>query len=200
MSRINFGSGQFPTPGWINVDNDPRAPADVRHDLEQMPFPFASAFADEIAAFHVLEHLTRPFDAMAEFCRILKPGGTLVVRVPHCSRGFTHPDHKCAFDVSFPLYFQPTFRGGYSGISLTAISTRLRWLAQPELKSETVGRSLILPATLVGAVIDAVANAAPFFCSKVWCYWVGGFDEIEFVFRRPLESSEHPTSLKQPRS
>ena len=47
QTRINFGCGQFPTPGWINVDNDARAKADVRHDLEVLPYPFESGSADD---------------------------------------------------------------------------------------------------------------------------------------------------------
>ena len=185
--RINFGCGQFPLPGWVNVDNDPRARADVHHDLEQLPFPFTARSADEIWAAHVLEHLSQPFAVMAEFHRILKPGGRLTVRVPHCSRGFTHPDHKRGFDVSFPLYFNPRFRGGYSGVPFLHRRTRLRWFGQPELKRGEIGAAAFHAARLVGVVIDALANLSPFLTSKVWCYWVGGFDEVEFVFERPGE-------------
>lgn len=182
---INFGCGQFPLPGWINVDNDSRATADVRHDLDVFPYPFESGIADEIMASHVLEHLRRPFDAMAEFSRILKPGGVVTIRVPHFSRGFTHPDHKCGFDVSFPLYFEPSFRGGYSGTHLERVRVRLRWFAQAELKRSVVGGGSVALASAVGGVIDAIAGLSPFAASRLWCYWVGGFDEVEFVLRRP---------------
>lgn len=182
---INFGCGQFPLPGWINVDNDSRATADVRHDLDVFPYPFESGTADEIMASHVLEHLRRPFDAMAEFSRILKPGGVVTIRVPHFSRGFTHPDHKCGFDVSFPLYFEPSFRGGYSGTHLERVRVRLRWFAQAELKRSVVGGGSVALASAVGGVIDAIAGLSPFAASRLWCYWVGGFDEVEFVLRRP---------------
>ena len=36
---------------------------------------------------------------------VLVVAGALLVKVPHFSRGFTHPDHKRGFDVSFPLFF-----------------------------------------------------------------------------------------------
>jgi SAM-dependent methyltransferase len=185
MLRINFGCGQFPTPGWINVDLDPSARADVRHDLEQFPYPFDTGSADEIVASHVLEHLHQPFAAMAEFARIVRPGGHITIRVPHCSRGFTHPDHKRGFDVSFPLYFKPSFRGGYSGTELEAVRVRMRWLAQPELKRDELGRLKSTLAGVAGSVIDLGANIGPYFASRVWCYWVGGFEEVEFVFTRP---------------
>ncbi len=186
-TRINFGCGQFPRPGWINVDNDARANPDVRLDLDVFPYPFDSGTADEIFASHVLEHLRHPFATMAEFARILKPGGVATIRVPHFSRGFTHADHKCGFDVSFPLYFQPSFRGGYSGTHLESVSTRLRWFGQPELKRSVLGTTSAGIGTAAGVVIDAVARLSPFAASRIWCFWVGGFDEVEFVFRRPHE-------------
>lgn len=182
--RINFGCGRFPIPGWVNVDLDPQAQADVRHNLEQFPYPFESGSADEIMASHVLEHLHDPFAAMGEFARILRPGGALTIRVPHFSRGFTHADHKRGFDVSFPLYFDPTFRGGYSGTELACARVALRWFAQPELKRQTLGRGAAA-ASLVGRIIDMVANLSPYFASRVWCFWVGGFEQVEFVFTRP---------------
>jgi F0F1-type ATP synthase assembly protein I len=41
----------------------------------------------------------------------------------------------------------------------------------------------------LGWVIDRVANLSPLVCSRLWCYYVGGFEEIEFVMRRPLEAA-----------
>jgi len=184
--RINFGCGQFPTPGWINVDVDPNAKADLHHDLDERPYPFEGATADEILASHVLEHLSEPFAAMAEFARILRPGGRLTVRVPHFSRGFTHADHKRGFDVSFPLYFTPSFSGGYSGIHLECRRVSLRWFAQPELKRETLGAPTAMFAALVGHVIDGAAWLSPYLASRLWCFWVGGFEEVEYVFTRPV--------------
>ncbi len=183
--RINFGCGQFPLAGWTNVDNDPRATLDVRHDLNVVPYPFASGSASEILASHVLEHLEDPFTTMAEFARIVRPGGTITVRVPHFSRGFTHPDHRRGFDVSFPLYFRPSFAGGFSGTELECVGLRLRWSAQPELKRRELGRTEYAVASALGWWFDLWANLAPELASRLWCFWVGGFEEAEFVFRRP---------------
>lgn len=185
--RINVGCGQFPRAGWVNVDIDAAAKADVRHDLDERPYPFATGSADEIFASHVLEHLRDPFAAMAEFRRILAPGGRLTIRVPHFSRGFTHADHKRGFDVSFPLYFDPAFRGGYSGVAFHGESVRLRWFGQPELKAQTIGAAAARMAGALGAAIDLAASISPFAASRLWCFWVGGFDEVEFVFRRPAD-------------
>jgi hypothetical protein len=38
-------------------------------------------------------------------------------------------------------------------------------------------------ASLAGRLIDCFANRFPFFTSRIACFWVGGFEEIEFEFR-----------------
>ena len=44
--------------------------------------PLAASSFDAILLLDVLEHLHRPFDALAGMSRLLKPGGTLVVQCP----------------------------------------------------------------------------------------------------------------------
>lgn len=65
------------------LDHDPNCGADVAHDLESYPWPFADDTFDEVHAYCVLEHLGRQgdyrsfFEVFAEIYRILKPGGQL---------------------------------------------------------------------------------------------------------------------------
>lgn len=47
------------------------------------PLPFADQSFDAVYAIEVFEHLGRPYEAMAEIHRILKPGGQLVFSVPN---------------------------------------------------------------------------------------------------------------------
>jgi SAM-dependent methyltransferase len=183
--RINIGCGRFPMAGWVNVDVDPAAQADVVHDLERFPYPFESASASEIMASHVVEHTSDPFATMKELARLLKPGGTLTVRVPHFSRGMTHPDHRRGFDVTFPRYFARDFTGGYCGVPLERVSVRLRWFAQPYLKRLELSPVQFHLGRAAGAWFDAWASLSPEIASRFWCFWVGGFEEVEFVFRSP---------------
>ncbi len=44
--------------------------------------PFASACAEVVVSLEVLEHLDDPLAALAEYHRVLRPGGTLLVTVP----------------------------------------------------------------------------------------------------------------------
>jgi 2-polyprenyl-6-hydroxyphenyl methylase/3-demethylubiquinone-9 3-methyltransferase len=47
------------------------------HDIHDIPLP--DGCADAVVAGYCLEHVERPFDVVAECCRLLKPGGTLVM-------------------------------------------------------------------------------------------------------------------------
>jgi hypothetical protein len=122
---------------------------------------------------------------MKECARILKTRGRLFIKVPHFSRGFTHPDHKRGFDVSFPCYFSPSFKGGYSGTEFELKRVRLCWFSQLPLKRTVLSFPLFYLCAAAGWIFDLFANLAPFFCSRCWGFWVGGFEEIEFHFIKP---------------
>lgn len=54
-------------------------------DVMRMP-QVPDARYDAVVSHQVLEHLPRPWEAVAEFHRVLRPGGVLVVSAPHLSR------------------------------------------------------------------------------------------------------------------
>lgn len=180
--KLNVGCGRYKKAGYVNLDVDPANEPDVLHDLEAFPYPFPDNHFELIEADHVLEHLTCPFAAMNELHRMLKPGGKLIVRVPHFSRGFTHADHKRGFDVTFAYYFNPAFVEGFTGAHLELCGLRLRWFAQPYLKRRYMSPPVYHGGRALGAVCDFFANLSPELCSRLWCFWVGGFEELEFRF------------------
>lgn len=84
--RINIGCGGKILPGFVNVDlanNWSSVQPDVVCDVTgQLPFP--TDHADEVHAYHVLEHIQRfkAVDCLKEWTRVLKPGGLLVLELP----------------------------------------------------------------------------------------------------------------------
>lgn len=74
--------------GLVTIDHDPNCGADVLHDLDVTPWPFADNTFDEVHAYEVLEHLGTQGDYKAffkhffEIWRVLKPGGHLFATVP----------------------------------------------------------------------------------------------------------------------
>lgn len=185
LRKLNLGCGEFKKAGYINLDVEDQVLPDVVHNLNDLPFPFESGAFYLIESSHNLEHLNDPFAVMAEMHRLLVPGGRLIIKVPHFSRGFTHPDHKRGFDVSFPFYFDPSFPGGYSGTPFELENLRLTWNGQPYLKKKVLSAPVHMTLMGLGKIIDVLANISPAFCSRVWCFWVGGFEEMELRFRKP---------------
>lgn len=180
MKKLNLGSGEFPKEGFVNVDW--RSSADVKHDLNSVPYPFPDNTFDSVEADHVLEHLNNPFLIMREVHRITKPNGSVKIRVPHFSRGFVHPEHSHGFGASFPLYLDPSFKGDYLGTHYELKEMRFSWFAQIYLKRITLGTFQFYAGYVLGVVFSFLANLSPYFCDRIWCFWVGGFEEIYYDF------------------
>jgi predicted SAM-dependent methyltransferase len=81
--KLYVGSRDYKPEGFLTVDIDPVHKPDIVSDItKELAAPDASV--DEIVASHVLEHIDWPdnFWALAEFARVLKPGGVLKVAIP----------------------------------------------------------------------------------------------------------------------
>jgi SAM-dependent methyltransferase len=182
--KLNLGCGERKKPGYINIDWNREVEPDVVHDLNKLPYPFENNSFDLIEVSHVLEHLDTPFLVMKELHRLLKPDGKLIIKVPHFSRGFTHAEHTHGFDVTFPLYFNKKFtKSGFTGVEFELKKLELRWLAnQHLLPSMGYSKTTITLLNFINRIITFLANLNVNFCSRIWCYWIGGFDEIEFKF------------------
>lgn len=94
--RLNIGAGGKRIEGWLSIDlaGDPDIVSDVR------TLPLDDNVADEAMAIHVLEHLYR-WDApaaIAEWLRVLKPGGRMAIEVPDlikcCRNVLSSPDER----------------------------------------------------------------------------------------------------------
>jgi SAM-dependent methyltransferase len=69
----------------ISIDIEDRAgEIDQIADLQDMP-AIADASVDTVLCTQVLEHVPRPWNAMREIARVLRPGGAVVLSVPHLS-------------------------------------------------------------------------------------------------------------------
>lgn len=180
MKKLNIGSGEFLKEGYVNVDFYSVTKPDVEHDLSKFPYPFEDNYFDLVESDHCLEHLPNPFAVMKEIHRISKNGAKVIIKVPHFSRGFTHAEHKAGFDVTFPYYFNKTFIGGYQGVEFESNKVKLEWFAQPYFKKKVLSAPMYYGASILGAWFNLWANLSPFLCSRLWCYWVGGFEQVEF--------------------
>lgn len=183
-SKLHLGCGEDYREGYHNVDFHDHVKVDQVFDLNVFPYPYEDNSFDEIIAFHVLEHLNNPFLVMKELHRISKPSAKIYIKVPHFSRGFTHSEHKAGFDITFPYYFNPEFtRSGYFGVHFKLNKMELHYSVFIHLmKHMGVGPITIFFVKVTNAVFSALANLSPMLCSRIWCFWVGGFEEIEYEF------------------
>lgn len=86
--RLDIGCGANKVAGAIGMDINPRTAADVIHDLDDLPYPFADDSFDEVIGRHVIEHVKDPMAVMGELHRITRSGGKVKLVAPH----WTNPD------------------------------------------------------------------------------------------------------------
>jgi len=81
---LDIGAGTAPIPGFTHVDVRPLPDIEIVVDVLQERLPFADGSVDMVYSSHFLEHV--PFRAvrpvLADWCRVLKSGGTIEIHVP----------------------------------------------------------------------------------------------------------------------
>ena len=86
MVHLNLGCGRHDikpaSAGWVNCDATAHPGVDKVVDLTK-PLPFADNSVDHIYLAHVFEHVFNWPDTLKECHRILKPGGTVFIKVPY---------------------------------------------------------------------------------------------------------------------
>ncbi len=91
LDKLNFGCGDHPLPGWVNIDGGdgawhaaPTRPEVIVLDL----FDALNVIPDNVASFISSEHLFEHFSLqqghalLAEWFRVLKPGGVVRIVTP----------------------------------------------------------------------------------------------------------------------
>jgi len=61
--------------------NNQSSPFGVRGDLSRIPFP--ANYFDMVISRSVIEHLEEPLEVFREFCRVLRPGGRVIIVTPN---------------------------------------------------------------------------------------------------------------------
>lgn len=99
--KLNVGCGVDIRQGWINLDSANVSGVDIVHDIQKLPLPFRDGEFEHILAQDVLEHVEY-IPVLKDLWRILKPGGTLSIRVPHFTskNNYIDPTHKKLFSVN----------------------------------------------------------------------------------------------------
>ena len=95
---LNLGCGEDYLEGAVNVDRFAKK-ADVRHDLDLTPYPFADDEFDAIRCMNIIEHLDDILAVMRELHRIGRHGCKITIRVPHFRSACLYEDitHRHGF-------------------------------------------------------------------------------------------------------
>lgn len=106
MKKLNLGCGTDTREGWTNLDIADLEGVDVVHDINELPLPFEDESFDHILAQDILEHLEY-IPLLKDLHRVLKPGGTIEIRVPHFTSryNFIDPTHKKKFSFKTFNFF-----------------------------------------------------------------------------------------------
>ena len=70
--KLYFGCGNHKVEGFIGVDKVKTAHADILHDMNVYPYPFADNTVDEALLINILEHFPDIIRVMEEIWRICK--------------------------------------------------------------------------------------------------------------------------------
>lgn len=185
--KIDFGCADRKCDGYIGIDVRPYPNLDILYDGGIIPLPDNSV--DAIYSHMCLEHVD-DFDlTIRELWRISKSGTIWELILPHASnirhRGVT--DHKRLFCLhSFDNYGTATIQNGWSNafrkeVDLELVSVGLRWWEKDQIVRKVLWKRILV--STLDNVITWVANLHPFFCERVWCNFVGGFDEVTLVLK-----------------
>ena len=141
------------------IDGDPEVKPDIQCDIRSIPLEKEKF--DVVHARHVLEHFY-PEDVpglIAEWCRILKIGGELIINVPdlaHAAREIVKADTNPYYDATYGYWqmygakdkFRPEemHKGGFTKNGLMRMAAGLGYLKDVEIKNVHQGQNIELRA------------------------------------------------------
>lgn len=104
--RLNVGCARNQLPGFLNIDIDPRCHPDMLVEPGK-PWPFPSGQFNFVLMSHILEHVRDPFPLLDDVWRVLRPGGHVLIVVPHgmSEQQMGTPAHVVAYNaMSFTAF------------------------------------------------------------------------------------------------
>ncbi len=107
--RLDIGCSDKKLSGYIGMDCRDLPGVDIVHNIEVLPWPFASDSCDHIVASHVLEHIKpwKAIDVMDEAWRVLRIGKEMKITTPYDVGYLIDPTHTIQWLPSSFHYFDP---------------------------------------------------------------------------------------------
>jgi SAM-dependent methyltransferase len=162
----------------------------VKADLN-VGLPFKDNSADEIYAYHILEHAQDLVATMEEIRRVCKEGSLVYIRVPHASSPYVtwvDPGHRRGLTIetfaSLAVSERARFELEYARLHFITSAAKARASPLRRLLSE---------------ILEALANhsrTAQYRCERWWGPWIG-FDEA-FIILRAVKEWRPPRRRRRP--
>jgi SAM-dependent methyltransferase len=125
--RGNLGSNATPVlPTAIGVDTD-------FPGYDGINLPWESDTLDYVFASHVLEHVQSPVDSIKEWARVIRPGGYLIICVPHQYLYEKRYGRPSIFNGDHKWFFTPARLLEYVELALKPNTHRIRSLRDNDL-------------------------------------------------------------------
>jgi SAM-dependent methyltransferase len=156
FERLNLGCGLKRVPEAVNLDITPETKPDVRHDLNQLPWPFPDNHFREVLAYDVVEHLDDFLATMEEIHRVCRDKAVVHITVPHfsCANAFTDPTHR--------RYF------GYFSLDYVTGENEIQFYTRARFKK--LSRRLMFYPSLLNKLIWRLANRYPAAYERRWMW------------------------------
>lgn len=105
--RLNLGTGGADPDGAYSVDHLELPGVDIVADLNAPMDLIPDNSVSELVSSHTFEHVQNFMGLMHEVHRVVEPGGTIRIIVPHfsCTLGYSDPTHVRFFGLYTMLYF-----------------------------------------------------------------------------------------------
>lgn len=140
--KLNLGCGTDYIEDWVNVDSG-NTKCDVKHDIQEFPWPFDNSSVTEIKMHHILEHIQRdkfiPF--MRELYRVCVNDAIVKIESPYAGSDnyFTDPTHSFPVTVRTFDFFDETKALFVNGTIYGWSDIKLRVIEAAKLSNEPNG-------------------------------------------------------------
>ncbi len=197
--KLNLGCGKVLLSDCVNVDYKNLEGVDEIVDLEETPWKWEKDSVDSLYLLHFIEHVRNPLAVLLECHRVLKPGGTLFIKVPFYRGlyGIPQLDHHSYWGyMTFANHLlKPTYLNNYKelfdtvlykyhylyGMELDPIEhIQYKDGRQPGMRRTWQRMIYYVPYKILQFII----NSCPLFYEKILVEFLGGADEILWIGKK----------------
>lgn len=155
---LDLGCGDCKTEKAYGIDAVKLKGVNLVYDLNQIPYPFEDNQFERVVMNDILEHLDKPIDVLREVYRILKPKGTVEIRVLYWNHKYNYsdPQHKHAFTERYFEYFCGRIRAYYMDYAFSDLEIEYHFTPEAVMEFGGNEENLLKKAHFYCNIIDVM--------------------------------------------